>query len=65
MDETADGAPRLPEDLPPLPSRFYKARPHRLACRQCDRHFATAEELNEHVRRTHLPEAGAAKGHGH
>jgi hypothetical protein len=60
-----DMAPKLPSDLPPLPSKFYKARPPRLTCQQCERHFPTVEDLNEHVRRAHRPEAGAAKDHSH
>jgi hypothetical protein len=53
--------PELPGDLPPLPSRFYKGRPQRFVCRACPASFASADELNEHVRHAHRPEAGAAK----
>lgn len=59
---SADEAPRLPSDLPPLPSRFFRPRP-RLACPQCDRTFATAEQLNEHARRAHHAEGRGGDAH--
>ncbi|HUR62217.1 MAG TPA: hypothetical protein VM286_07645 [Candidatus Thermoplasmatota archaeon] len=49
------GEPRLPGDLPPLRTRFFRARPPRLLCKECGRHFPDAEELNEHARLAHEP----------
>jgi hypothetical protein len=53
-------APKPPGDLPPLPSKFYRAPPPVAVCKRCDRRFATADELNEHTRQRHRQALGKA-----
>lgn len=57
-----DDEPRLPGDLPPLPSRFYRGRPRHPACVRCGQRFETAGELNEHARRAHPPDLSGREG---
>jgi hypothetical protein len=49
----AQESPRLPPELPPLPSKYYKPNPTTLTCRTCEKRFDSADDLNEHVRIHH------------
>jgi hypothetical protein len=56
--DTPDDEPRLPGDLPPLPSKHYKPRPPTHQCPDCGKRYRTPEELTEHARRAHRTSVG-------